>query len=97
MSRTYRLTPRALADLDAIASYTLERWGEAQVEAYLRALSNRFEWLAENPQLGKPRDDVAKGYRCYLQGRHLIFYIFDDSSVDIIGLPHRSMDIETFF
>ena len=46
--------------------------------------------------LGKPRDDVAKGYRCYPQGRHLIFYIYDDSSVDIIGLPHRSMDIEGF-
>lgn len=97
MSRTYRLTPRALADLDAIASYTLERWGEAQAEAYLRALSNRFEWLAENPQLGKPRDDVARGYRCYPQGRHLIFYICDDAAIDIIGLPHRSMDIDTFF
>lgn len=97
MSRTYRLTPRALADLDAIASYTLERWGEAQAETYLRALSNRLQWLAENPELGKPRDDIAKGYRCYPQGRHLIFYIFDAAAVDIIGLPHKSMDIDAFF
>ena len=48
----FRLTPRAVADLDAIA-----------------------------------------GYRSYLEGSHIIFYVVDEEYVDIIGIPHQSMDI----
>ena len=27
------------------------------------------------------------------EGRHLIFYIMTDNTVDVIGIPHQSMDI----
>ena len=89
----YRLTPRAAADLDAIADYTLERWGVAQLENYLRSLNRRFEWLADNPLAGRERNDINPGYRSYPQGSHIVFYVVSDEFVDIIGIPHRSMDI----
>ena len=89
----YRLTPRATADLDAIADYTLERWGVAQLENYLRSLNRRFEWLADNPLAGRERNDINPGYRSYPQGSHIVFYVVSDEFVDIIGIPHRSMDI----
>ncbi|GAB5470163.1 MAG: hypothetical protein Kilf2KO_31930 [Rhodospirillales bacterium] len=47
MTRSFRLTPRALVDLDSIASYRLVKWGEAQGEAYLDSLFDRLHWLAE--------------------------------------------------
>ena len=47
--------------------------------------------------LGKARDEVAMGYRSYPEGRHVIFYLITDESIDIIGLPHRSRDIDTEF
>jgi plasmid stabilization system protein ParE len=37
-----------LRDLDNIADYTLQTWGAAQMEAYLRRIEARIAWLAEN-------------------------------------------------
>jgi toxin ParE1/3/4 len=57
----YRVAPRALRDLDAIADYTLARWGERQAEKYLLEIERRFRWLARNPHAGRVREDVAAG------------------------------------
>ena len=89
----YRLTPRALADLDAIAEYTLARWGRTQAESYLTALTDRMAWLAASPELGQQRDDIAPGYRCFREGQHLVFYLVSDGFISIIGVPHNSMDV----
>lgn len=93
----YRLTPRALRDIDQIADYTLIQWGEGQARNYLEALAKRFEWLGENPSAGRIRDEISQGYRSYREGSHLIFYIVEQHVVAIIGVPHGSMDIEAFF
>jgi toxin ParE1/3/4 len=94
---SYNLTPRALGDLDQIADYTLNQWGERQAEIYLNALAKRFEWLAKNPNAGRIRDEIGPGYKSYREGSHLIFYIVERGVVAIIGVPHGSMDIEAFF
>ncbi len=96
MSR-YRLTPRALRDLDQITDYTLATWGERQAEKYLADLDQRFRWLAQNPKVGRLRDDVGEGYRSFPQGGHVIFYVIDEDGVAIIGVPHGAMDIEAYF
>lgn len=93
MSANFRLTPRAAADLEAIADYTIETWGPEQLENYLRSLNSRIEWLAENPFAGRERNDVHAGYRSYPEGSHVIFYVVSDDHVSIIGIPHKSMDI----
>lgn len=93
---SFRLTPRALADLDAIADYTLEKWGAAQMESYLRALDDRFQRLADNPMLGRERNNVGRGYRSFRQGAHLIFYLVLENEIQIIGVPHASMDIDAY-
>ncbi len=97
MTSNYRVTPRAATDLDAIADYTVKKWGVEQLESYLGALSDRFDWLAINPMLGRDRSDIHKGYRSYPDGSHVVFYIVQDDSIAIIGVPHKSMDIGAFF
>ena len=93
MTARFRLTPRAAADLDDIADYTLDQWGAAKMGRYLRSLNQRFEWLARNPFAGRERNDVHPGYRSFPEGRHVIFYVVSDEGIDIIGVPHQSMDI----
>lgn len=93
----YRLTPRALADLDAIAEYSLRRWGRARTGGYLSALTDRMAWLAASPGLGRRRDEIAPGYRCFPEGSHQIFYIEAEDHISIIGVLHRSMDPEIRF
>jgi toxin ParE1/3/4 len=93
----YRLTPRALKDLDQIADYTLAQWGERQTAKYLSDMAARFEWLSDNPGAGRIRDEIGEGYRSFRQGSHLIFYIVESEVVAIIGIPHGSMDIDAYF
>ncbi len=93
MSGAFRLTPRALADLEAIADYTIRTWGRDRMENYLQSLNGRFDWLAENPLAGRARNEIHPGYCSYPQGSHVIFYMVSDGNVDIIGIPHKSMDI----
>ena len=64
---------------------------------YLRSLNKRFEWLARNPFAGRERNDVQPGYRSFPEGSHVIFYMVSDEYVDIIGIPHKSMDIGSGF
>lgn len=93
MTTKYRIKALAQADLESIWLYTCEQWGVTQADIYLEALIQRFDWLAENPTLGKPRDDVKQGYFCFPEGIHLVFYTLKNNQVEIIGIPHQSMDI----
>lgn len=93
----FRITPRARDDLKEIGRYTLKIWGKKQCNIYLRDLNIRFQWLAQNPRLGKHRADVKEGYYCFPQGSHVIFYILRDGGIDIIGIPHQHMDILSHF
>ena len=93
----YRVTPRALQDLKNIGRYTEQQWGRRQRNSYLKALEKRFGWLADNPQLGKHRMDVAEGYYSFPQGEHVVFYMIGDNCIDFIGIPHKEMDIITYF
>ena len=95
--KTYRITPKAERDLLGIGHYTLDRWGEAQRNTYLRSLINRFSWLCEFPDLGTKRDDIKEGYCAYQEGKHMIFYIIREEHIDIIGVLHERMDYKTHF
>jgi toxin ParE1/3/4 len=93
----YRITPRAQDDLKNIGRYTQQHWGEAQRNAYLKNLENRFDWLAESPSLGRHRTDVAEGYYSFPEGQHIVFYLLNSDCIDIIGIPHKDMDIISYF
>ena len=97
MTRTYRLTPAALSDLDKFADYTLSQWGADQMECYILQLTNRCNWLAQNPQAGRPRSDIHLDSFCYPEGKHLIFYLQDSVGISVIGIPHQSMDVIAYF
>ncbi|MBF0266839.1 MAG: type II toxin-antitoxin system RelE/ParE family toxin [Gammaproteobacteria bacterium] len=93
MTIKYQIRSAAQSDLESIWLYTYEQWGVQQADAYIESLIERFSWLAENPLLGKARNDIKQGYFCFPQGMHLVFYIQKSKHIEIIGVPHKSMDI----
>ena len=93
MTASYSIRNAALADLEEIWLYTYDRWGLEQADNYLNLFFTRFSWLAENPFVGKQRDDIKSGYYCFPEGMHLVFYTISDEGIDIIGIPHQSMDV----
>jgi len=93
---SYRLTKTAIADLVEIGRYTTKVWGRLQRNAYLKQIDDCFTQLSENPNLGFNCDYIAKGYRKFPQGSHLIFYKTSPAeSIEIIRILHKSMDIDS--
>lgn len=50
--------------------------------------------LADNPLLGKARDEVKESYHSFNEGSHVIFYRVAGNDIEIIGIPHQNMDVE---
>ena len=57
-------------------------------------LRKRLRGLADNPLLGKARDEVKESYRSFHEGSHVIFYRMAGDDIEIIGILHQSMDVE---
>ena len=94
---TFRVTPRARADLKKIGRYTEQQWGKSQRNIYLKNLEKRFEWLAQNARLGMQRPDINEGYYSFPQGQHVVFYVISQQGIDLIGVPHKQMDTIIYF
>ena len=90
-----RVRQSVYEELEEIWQYSLSNWGIDQADQYIRDLTSRFEWLSENPQAGKQRDDIKPGYYCFPQGSHLVFYRIIDDTLDILGVPHQTMDVDS--
>lgn len=92
--KRYILSPAAKTDITNILKYTIQKWGKAQADKYILELRERMRWLADNPMLGRTRDEVKEGYRSFKEGSHIIFYRIAEDTIEIIGIPHQNMDIE---
>jgi toxin ParE1/3/4 len=86
------VSPRARDDMVRIATYTLSMWGEAQMSRYIDGLHARFAELARFPVLGRPRDEMAPGYRSIVQGAHVVFYRTTARELVIVRILHGRMD-----
>ena len=86
------VSPRARDDMVGIATYTLRMSGEAQMSEYIDGLHARFAELARFPGLGRPRDELAPGYRSIVQGAHIVFYRTTARELVIFRILHGRMD-----
>ncbi|GIW05068.1 MAG: hypothetical protein KatS3mg059_1688 [Thermomicrobiales bacterium] len=86
------LTPRARKDLSDIELYTAQQWGGQQRRVYMAKLEKALRDLAEFPELGRLRDDLAPGLRSYPAGDHIIYYRANAASIMIVRVLHRRMD-----
>ena len=94
MTSSYRLTPRAKADLDEIWDYTSERWDAAQAERYILQIKAAIESIASDPSRGRPCDDIRPGYLRYPIGSHILFYRLTGQGVDVVRILHQRMDFD---
>ncbi len=97
MSLKIKLSDLALSDLVDIEDYTARTWGDDQADEYLDQLEKRFYWLAEHVQVGKSRADIALGLCSFPEGRHIIYYRFNATMLEVARILHCSMDAEHQF
>ncbi|MDR6851572.1 toxin ParE1/3/4 [Sphingomonas sp. BE123] len=92
MTRALELLPGAIADLDSIYAYSVEKWGSEQAEIYLRALNARIQGLRRFPALGTAQEALHPGLRRIGEGSHSIYYLIRDDAVLIVRVLHDRMD-----
>ncbi len=88
-------SPRAQADIADIWDYTVERWGIAQAERYVRLLEATISDLSASPKRGRACDEIRRGYRKYPAGSHVVFYKISGVDIDIIRILHQRIDIDS--
>ncbi len=93
--RTYRLSNKAVADLEEIWLYTYENWSTEQADRYYRLLIAEIEYICDHADAGKPMDHIRKGYRASKVKSHFIFYrMADEGIIEVIRILHERMDVE---
>jgi toxin ParE1/3/4 len=93
----FKLSKKALKDIEDIWLFTVENWSVIQADRYFNSIFEEIEFIAENPLSGKDYDHVRRNYRCSKVQSHLIFYRIASNKkneVEIIRVLHQRMDIE---
>lgn len=89
--KTYSLSlsDEAIGDFRDILSYTMQMWGEQQVEEYATILHKALAAIEQNPLIGK--DDLPS-YRHIRAGKHVVFYRVTRDKVQVSRILHSAMD-----
>ena len=87
----YRLTPKAVVDMEATWLYSVKQWGVQQAERYIDDLTEAFGFLAESPKAGMVCENIRPGYRKHPVIRHVIYYRETDYGIEVIRVLHDRM------
>ena len=87
------LSEPAKKDLQAIADYTLEQWGETQKSRYLALIQKSFVSLSTLGNIGKQRDDIATGLYAYTIKQHCVYFREEAAEFVVIRVLHQRMDV----
>ena len=82
----------ARRDLDEIYVYGALTYGLNQAESYMAGLRRLLASLADNPFIGRERDEVRPPIRLFPYQAHHVFYDVIGDRVVIRRLLHRTVD-----
>jgi len=82
----------AISSLKKIALYARQTWGEKQCRSYLKSIDACFQKLAASPALGKSRPEIYHALRSHPVGKHIIYYIIQDTHIVIVNILHDKID-----
>lgn len=87
-----RYTREAKADLEAIAVYTLERYGAKQAQSYRSGFEKFFALLAERPMAGSDQSGIHPRLRRIVHQSHAIYYRVDQDEITIARILGPGQD-----
>ena len=95
MINKYRISEKAISDLEKIWLYTLNKWSREQADRYHNLIIDEIEYITDNFDLCRSMDYVRVGYKMSKVKSHLIFFKkTEDKIIEIIRILHQNMDIE---
>lgn len=96
MTRALALRPRAQQDLNDIWTYTAEQWSTAQAATYLTGLDAALQLLCDYPEMARLRAELSPPVRLYRYRAHLIVYLSDDATLDVLRVVHSRANWAAF-
>ncbi|MNN35744.1 Plasmid stabilization system protein [compost metagenome] len=87
---------RARDDLLQIARF-IARDNPERARTFVGELRLQCSRLIDQPNLGVPKDDCAKGLRMITHGRYLIFYSVEGVDIMVERVLHGARDIVRLF
>lgn len=87
---------QALAEQDLVNIwlYTWQQWGEAQADFYLDELEKTLKLLAEQPKLGRLREEFKPPVCIFYHAHHLLVYQEIQDGIRVVRVLHKSMDVD---
>ena len=94
MKLNFEISKLALEDLENIWAHTVEQWSKEQANKYYNKIFSAINLICENPDSGKPIDEIKKGFRITYVKSHMIIYKVKGTTIYIDRILHQKMDIE---
>jgi toxin ParE1/3/4 len=88
-----KFSRRSQRDLNEIWDHIAED-DRGAAERFSAAVRQKCRILAENPRLGRARDELRKGLRSFPVGKFLIFYRPLEDGIEVVRVLHGARDIE---
>lgn len=61
----------------------------------LLRIDSKLELYAQNPRMGKARDNLATGLRSFPVGKYLVFYRAAPDGIELVRVLHGARDLKT--
>jgi toxin ParE1/3/4 len=90
-------TAQAAIDLLEIWVYIAEESSMDAADRVLGTIDRKCQALAEQPGMGRRREELASGLRSLPVGSYVIFYRDQDGGIEVIRVLHGARDIEALF
>lgn len=84
----YRISKRAIANLNDIYLFGIDRFGRPRALAYQVELEATFAMLARHPRIGRTSPTIRPGLRRHEHGSHVILYREEVDGVLIVTVLH---------
>ncbi len=83
--------PLAKKDLIKIWQY-IGQHNPSAADKLLDKIDEGIQALAHHPSIGRPRPEIGNEIRSFPVDNHTIYYLHDDTKLDIIRVLHTRMD-----
>ena len=97
MKFTCIISEPANLDLEHIADYLGANYGLSISEQFIQGIATRLQYIAQFPNIGRSRDELAPGLRSLPYEQYLIFYRIQASTIEIIRVASGYQDLSKLF
>ena len=94
--KQFIISQKAKQDLQEIWDYIGRESPEA-ADAVINTIVDKFTTIAQFPQMGRSREELAPYIRSFSTGNYVIFYYAVEKRIEVARVLYGARDIRRFF